>query len=635
MRKFFCFTYLLILMQWPLYIRAQVSIPAADSILQLYRAGSSNSKHPTVFFNYDDIHRIKQGISAGEPYYLMAYRQLAREAEDVLNTPLLEYYLDNAKLRVPSIHRFAVQVPSLVMMYHLSGETKYAQRAWDQIELMGRYPDWGANRHFLDAGIGAFNLALIYDGLYDYLDTEKRKRLSQIAEQQVITEGFSQMQYRKWWHTIANNWNGICNGGLIMLSLAIFENNPARYSAIISKASEQIPVYLKTFEPDGQSEEGVMYWGYGLNYTLLCFEALQRKLGTTFGLAQTPAIKKTGWFPIQMSGPVVGLSIGDDPLKEDKAGTYLWFSKFYRDTALAVIQYRQSMANKKLAWHDIIHYDQGMAGTSDAGIFAPLKQYIRGIEYMSLRSGWDSKAMFIGMHGGSNNASHGHLDAGSFDLQAFGKTWAFGSLGRDDYTYPGYFTKESFPGYLESNQPQDTACRWHFFRMRAESKNVIVVNPDTRPDQDPMGKAEVDMASASDRQLRFTLNLQPCYHRDLSAYTRTISLNNKKKIIRITDMIDAKLPAEVWWSMFTRARIDIQTGGQSVILSEGEESIVIRLVKGTGAYFRVLPADYLPNQSFPLTKNSPNTGFQRLAIHLSQTKSANIEVEIKSHKKSR
>jgi hypothetical protein len=480
---------------------------------------------------------------------------------------------------------------------------------------MGRWPDWGQNRHFLDAGIGAFNLALAYDGLYHFFTEKQRQELRKTAHRFVLDDGYAQMKSGKWWHTIRNNWNGICNGGMVMLSLALYNHNPEWYSQTISLALSQIPKYLETFEPDGQSEEGLMYWSYGINYTLLMFEVLNRGLGSNFGLADRPGMRKTGWFPVLMSGPAVGLSIGDDPLKKEKSRTFFWFASYQRDTALAAISRNLALETGSVAWHDLIHYNAPMALAQDGRVNAPLAQYLRGIEYASLRTTWTNNAMFAGIHGGHNNASHGHLDAGSFDIQALGETWAMGNLGRDNYTYPGYFTKETYPAYMDAPSPQDTAGRWHFFRLRAESKNTVVVRPDTRPDQDPMGEAKWIGFPEKNGRNSFVLNLQPCYHRDLSFYERTLELDTVKNEILIADTFVCREKMPVWWSMFTPASVTLQEGGRQALLQQNGKSMLAEIVYPSGALFTTLPATYLPGQAFPLTCNSPNPGVTRLAIH--------------------
>jgi hypothetical protein len=611
-------------------LHAQLVTVTPELVQQRYSKMSNAGAHPRLFFTLDDMERIKKGVASGDPVYQMGARQMQKEADAVLKTPLLEYFLDDAKLRVPSVHKFAVQIPSLVMNYHLTGDERFAKRVWQQVEKMGSYPDWGQNRHFLDAGIGAFNLALAYDGLYHYWNEAQRQFILNLAQKQVLNDGVAQMNVNNWWHTIKNNWNGICNGGIIMLSLALYENNPSYYSAAIAKAASQIPRYLSTFEPDGQSEEGLMYWSYGINYTLLCFETLNRGLGTNFGMADMPGMRKTGWFPVLMSGPVVGLSIGDDPLKDSKSRSFLWFSAYHRDTALAAISRSLLLETKSMAWHDLIHYDAGMANAQSGSVKAPTRQYVRGIEYMSLRSSWENDAWFVGMHGGHNNASHGHLDAGSFDIQAIGENWALGSLGRDDYTFPGYFTKETYPRYLDLPSKQDTAGRWHFFRLRAESKNVVVAAPDTRPDQDPMGEAKL-VPLPSDVKNKWVIDLQPNYHRDLSYYHRTIALQQAGSVITIADTLRAKEKIPIWWSMFTLAQITLDKNNKRAIMTINGKRMIAEITQPEKASFTVLPAGYLPGQSFPLTRNSPNKGISRLAIYLPNAKDVIFQVEFRAY----
>jgi ligand-binding sensor domain-containing protein len=105
-------------------------------------------------------------------------------------------------------------------------------------------------------------------------------------------------------------------------ALAMFEDDPQLMSYITALAANALPYYINSFEPDGQSEEGLMYWSYGLMYTTIALESMQRVLGTTYALDEAPGFKKTGWFPLYVSGPVTSLSIGDDPLKNKRSTTF-------------------------------------------------------------------------------------------------------------------------------------------------------------------------------------------------------------------------------------------------------------------------------------------------------------------------
>lgn len=587
------------------------------------------SIHPRLFFSTKDIERIKGFLRKGDPMIQIGYDEVRQQADEILKQPLLQYFLDEAKLRVPSIHKFAAQLPSLVMMYKLTGDTSYARRIVAQFSLMSGYPDWGADRHFLDAGIGGFNFALAYDAVYSFMSSGERRMMKEAVMKHVLMPGKKQLQKNVWWSTATHNWNGICNGGVIMAALAVFEDDPEWMSETIALALNNLPRYIRSFEPDGQSEEGLMYWGYGLMYTTIAFESMQRVLGTAFGLDQLPGFRKTGWFPAYVSGPVTSLSIGDDPVKNSRSRSFFWFAKNNNDSALAKMQYELCLENNSVSWMDMLYYDPGMVQLNAAAKQIPLENYIRGIEVMSLRDGWRKHSAFVSMHGGSNAANHGHLDAGSFDIQALGEVWAYGNLGRDDYTYPGYFSKKTLPGYQAEDTQQTIPGRWHFYRLRAEGKNCLVFNPSVRPDQNEMGMAVLSDKQADLIQSSFTLDLTSCYSRDVTSYTRKIQLNKQTSLITLFDSVKAKRPSTVWWSMHTMATICIQDNGKAALLRIGDKQMRAVIKSPADVVFEVSDAVYLPGASFPKTMNTPNTGFRKLLIKARNFTEGTIQVEFR------
>lgn len=599
---------------------------SANQVQEDFFETSKVSSHPGLFFSADDIQRILKLYQQEDPFLTLAYSQLKAQADAILEASLGHYALDAANLRIPSIHKFAVQLPSLVLMYQLSGEKKYAERAWKQLQLHLQYPDWGAERHFLDTGIASFNFALAYDGLYNYLSLEQKEALRKGALNLALIPGKKQMEQSKWWHTSNHNWNGICNGGLIMAALAMFEEDPIMQSEIIALAVNALPRYFDAFEPDGQSDEGLMYWAYGMMYTTLAIESMERVLGTSYQLTERPGLRKTGWFPVYMSGPVVSLSIGDDPLKKHRNSTFFWFAKHYIDPALAYLQYDLVMENKTMVWHDILYYDPDLIAAAPSAIDMPLDNYVRGIELVSLRENWNKDALYIAMHGGDNNANHGHLDAGTFDIQGMGEVWAYGDLGSDNYTNPGYFSKQTLPAYKDTIVPQDIPGRWHFYRLRAEGKNSLVFNPTVRPDQDPEGTATILDSHSSDSVSFFIADLKDPYNRDVISYKRGIQLNRESRLITVQDEFKARKALDIWWSMHTKAHIEILSNGKKARLKIGDKKLIAQIVAPEQAVFQELPADYLPGQSFPETINSTNLGFRKLALKLENETGGSVKV---------
>lgn len=602
----------------------------ATLIQQDFQKSVRANVHPRLFYSASTLDNIKKLIADKDPFARM-YLNIAREnADAALNSPLLEYKLDAAGLRVSNIHQFATQVPYLVFMYQLTGESKYANRCYEQMALLCEYPDWGADRHFLDTGIGAFCFAFVYDGLYNYLKVDQRKLLETGVRKHALSTGFYQIAQGKgvWkWYLANNNWNGICNSGLIAAALAMYETDPEFMSQVVAASVNCLPHYLVEFEPDGQSEEGLMYWSYGLMYTILGFEAMNNVLGTTYGMAETPGLLKAGWFPFLMSGPVASINIGDDPLRNSRDASFFWFAHYHNIPALAQQHYKLCLENQRCQWQDIYFYNPVLLKQTE-NLEIPLDNSIKGIELYSIRENWNSPdALYIAIHGGANNANHGHLDAGSFYIQAMGEVFAYGNLGRDDYTLPGYFSKKTSPDYFDSIAEQETPGRWHFYRLRTEGKNCVIVNPTIRPEQKESGVAVLKKAFSSDKNSSYTLDLSDCYERDVKYYERTIGIDRRKRELFVGDSLQCRnATSDVWWFMHTRAQIDIQEGGRTAILTMNGKRLKAEIHSTDAAAFEVLPATYLLKDIFPSTVNTANEGFCKLAIKRTGCKMVNLKV---------
>ena len=571
--------------------------------------------HPDLFFNAEDMNRIRSLIKAKDPVMLTGFNTLKELADQYLQESLVQYAIDDAGLRVPAIHNLADQIPVLILMYRITSEKKFADKCIAQTRAMLHFPDWGENRHFLDAGIAAFNVAFVYNGLYNEMSPGLRDSLAQATEQHIFLPAAKQIQQKAWWYTSAQNWNGVCNSGIMVAALAMRHNNPGLTRRMFTTAVQALPAYLNAFEPDGQSDEGLGYWNYGQLYTMLGVEATQRILGTSFDLYNRPGLRKTGWFPFNMSGPVKSLNIGDDAVKKNIFPSYFWYARQFNDRQLARRQYQVCMQNKTVFWMDMLYYHPALLAENEKSDTAA-PAYIRGIELVSLKQNTSKNSLFVAMHGGNNAANHGHLDAGSFEIQALGEVWAYANLGRDKYVYPGYFTMDARPAYLQPDSAQQKPGRFHFYRMRAEGKNCVVFNPGNRPDQDPFGIANMLGVVTEQQADSAAVELTDCYKRDARHYIRSISLHKTKPAIYITDRITAVKPSALWWSMHTKANIKLSANKRTAFLRINDKTMIARIISPSNASFNVLEATYLPGESFPFTTNSPNSDFKKLCIHL-------------------
>jgi hypothetical protein len=538
--------------------------------------------HPRLLFTAADIQQIK--ITAITDAFAKAtYDEIIAKADAVIPTPLLQYGLDGAGLRISNIHTICNdQIPYLVLAYQFTKDNKYALRAWQQLDVMCDYPDWGANRHFLDAGIAGKGVALAYDGLYDYLTATQRTRLSNAVRAFVTQPGKTQIETNTGvfkWYLTNDNWNGICHGGMIMAALATYEQDSTFNSNVISLSANGILRYMQSLDPDGASEEGMSYWSYGLSNTMLAFESMKRVLSTTYGLAEQPGFRKTGWFPYYVSGPAGTVSIGDDYTYNGKANrmlSYFWFSKYFNDANLArghydaCITVNASKAAKMNGWTDLLFYRKDLVNAGSSAAY-PLSNYMAGIDYMYVaESANNDNSLYIGMHSGDNAASHGHLDAGSFYIQALGENFAAGNLGKED-PYPTDYFNTTNPSYTSApTTSATTPGRFYYYRVRTEAKNCLVFNPDARPEQNPSGVSTISKSGSDATGGFYVVDLTSPYTRDVTAYKRGIKLNRNSGVITVQDEFTPKASSTVYWLMQSPATdgLVISTDGKTATMTK-------------------------------------------------------------------
>ncbi len=622
--------------------RPQMITTTAAQIKADFNATWTPNTFPRLFMGSAELQRFKDLIATNDEVAVASWAYIQADADAAITKTIPDWKLDAANLRVSPIHEIISSfVPQLVIAFRITGQTKYADKAWAVAQKLMSYPDWGVSptpnycdRHFLDAGIAGFNVAMLYDALNNYLTAEQKAQFYAATKRLLLVP--AQARYKGlvtgctggWnWHITNNNWNGICNGGVVSACLTMFENEPDFLSDVASRGINSFKNYISAFEPDGQSAEGMMYWGYGLMYTVTAFDIMKRILGKTYGYADAPGIKKTGYFPLFTSGPVASLNVGDDGIKSSIANTILWFAKYNNDASLAKLYYKNIVAgSKRMAWFDMFNYNPAQISSGVAPTVA-LDNYISGIAIHSMVERWqDPNAMYIGIHGGANNASHGHLDAGTFDIQALGQVWVNGNLGSDNYTYPGYF-EATRPAYSDANVAPTVAGRWHFYRLRTEGKNCLVFNPDYRPEQDEAGSPRTVLFDSDANAGTVVYDMLYCYWRDVTAYKRAYRLDRQHRIITIQDNYSAFSNSRVWWTTHTKAAISLSTDARTATLTLNGKQMKAVIRYPHTATFQVAPATYLDGRTFPKTTNGSNSGFQRLGICLPASKNEMIRVD--------
>jgi hypothetical protein len=572
------------------------TVPTKEQVLQYLR-----SDHPRLFVTASDFAAIKDRIGS-DPKISGWYATVQKDAQSLLSAPPSTYEKPDGIRLLETSRRVLKRVYTLGMIYRLSQDARYLERAWSELDAAAKFPDWNPS-HFLDVGEMTHAFAIGYDWLYDAWTPQQRQELVTAIVEKGLKPGEAAYADPKvgWWTTVAHNWNAVCNGGLGLGALAIAEVQPELAADVISKALASIysSKAINEYAPDGASVEGPGYWGYGAQYLFSFLGGLKTAVGTDFGFLKAPGLAEAGNFPIHLTGPTGSVfAFADSGDGRVDASILMWLAREYKRPEFAAYESQSPPVAHFLMWYDPI-----------TTVPAPaLDAYFRKAEVVTMRQAWnDPMATFAAFKAGSNAVNHSHLDIGSFGLQALGQRWAI-DLSGDDYNLPGYFNKTQ---------------RWTYYRTRAEGHNTLVMNPDALPDQNVAADTKVTKFSRQPQQTFGIADLSPAYPGN--TVQRGLQLLENRHDVLVQDEIKTTKPSVVWWFMHTKAQIAVDASGQSAILSQGGKRLWARIIGLDGAKFTVMDAKPLASSPNPAGQNV-NAGIRKLTIQLTNVTEARIAV---------
>jgi len=552
----------------------------------------------------EDFTRLKQQV-AGETQLLQWQQKLTEQAKKTLDASPSAYEIPDGLRLLATSRRVLDRVYTLALLFRLNGDKTYAERAWKELEAAAAFPDWNP-KHFLDTAEMTHAFAIGYDWLFDFLSTEQRDVLQKAIVEKGFAPALKIYRAHSSWSKATHNWNQVCNGGLGIGALALAEVERDQSAEILRSALESLPLAMAEFAPYGAWNEGPGYWNYATAYNVALLAALDTALNTDFGLSQMTGFRDTGLFPLYLTGPLGRtFNYADGGDRAIRAPQLFWMARKFNQPVYA--WYEQSVAAP--APQDLLWHTSTARGPKEVNL--PLDKYYRGTEAVTLRSGWeDPRAVFLAFKAGDNKANHSHLDVGSFVLDALGARWAI-DLGADDYNLPGYFGEQ----------------RWNYYRLRAEGQNTLVINPDSRPDQDTKASTQITRFDSKPQRAFAIADLTPAYRTHASNVKRGIALLSRKDVL-LQDEIQTRTPAEIWWFMHTPAAVKIDDDGQSALLSQLGVNMQVKLLSPQGARLELRNADPLPDSPKP-EGQARNEGIRKLALHLTDVRDCRIALVFK------
>ena len=495
------------------------------------------------------------------------------------------------------------------MAFQLSGEERIAKRAYQEMEAVALFPNWYPE-HFLDVAEMSYAFAIGYDWLYDYLTIDQRKTVVNAIIKHGINEATSTMLEGKgWWVESVSNWTTVCNGGISVAALAIFEENPDLFSQLICKAISYVPKSIAEVAPNGCYPEGPGYWSYGTSYTVFLLSSLESVLGNVYGLDNIKGFKETGSFPMYSSSNDGGMfNFADCAYVKVNEPQTFWFAKHFN---MPIYGWQQKKLYPIGMALDLVWYDSNFI-QSPSNVNLPLDIKYDGNESLvTFRSSFeDETALFAVLKAGDNQSLHGDLDIGTFVFDALGTRWAH-EMGSEEYHVVGYWDMH------------EDAGRWKSYGKRAEGHNTIVINPDEKADQNVFAIDKfIDYKIGKDSAYA-VVDMGGAYKDKAISVKRGMKIFDNRTKLMIQDEIICVDKSEIYWFMHTDAMIEIVSNGKIALLSKGEKQVQAVLQSSSQAVFGVM--DAVPLQSSPNPYYNVNRdNYKKLFINLTDVNDVKI-----------
>jgi Heparinase II/III-like protein len=543
---------------------AAKSVSAHKTLTALNTVSEKITAHPRLLLKQGEEQKINTLIQTN-PSMLIVHQAIINDADKILLKSPSERVLKGKRLLDVS-NEALKRIYFLSYAFRMTGDDKYAQRAEKELIAVCDFENWNPS-HFLDVAGMTMGVAIGYDWLFDKLSESTREKIRKA----IIEKAFTPAGNEKYtsFYKASNNWNQVCNAGLVLGALAIYDEEPEISKGIIEKSVKSIPLAMQSYGPDGAYPEGYSYWGYGTGFQVTMMTALESALGTDYKLSEDKGFMNTPYYMLMMLAPS-GLcyNFGDSGSKPPFQPAMFWFSAKLNDTS---ILFHEQKTLAKLAKGDI------------GGLLPNILIFSKDIELKEAktpeiqfystkgnkplfiyRSGWNDKNdAYLGVVGGRANASHGHMDAGSFVYEKNGVRWSL------DLGLQSYSSLES-KGVALWNNKQD-GQRWDVFRIGPKGHSTLTINGERHL---VAGEAKITKTFKTKDCKGAELDLSPVFANSVRQVIRKVSLDAKNDLSIIDKIKTNDKDAKVAWQMVAPNDAKIVGPNQIELTKDGKKMLL-------------------------------------------------------------
>ncbi len=514
------------------------------------------NKGPRLILHPELEEQLKKKLASGDPITTMGFQLLEQKAEGMLNMEALVY--EKQGRRLLGVSREAVnRITTLALAYRFNKDERYLQQLEREMLAVCTFKDWNPS-HFLDVAEMAGAVALGLDWAGEFISPEISGMAKNALVEKALKPGIA-ASANNFWKGVDHNWNLVCNGGLALAALVVFEDEPELSSAILHQAVETIPLALHPYAPSGVYPEGVSYWSYATAYLTLTISAFESALGTDFGFTDYPGVLESSHFSMLMAGPSGSYyNYFDSGLEGFKGVSHLgllaWFSKRTGE-GLAPGEYealfKESLSNPGMIrgsrFYGIHLLDIARMEVIPGSNYSwPATWWGDGPEPIVVMRDKDNHpdSFFLAAKGGMAGDNHGNMDAGSFIFELGGIRWSV-DPGNQDYN-----TLEQLMGMGLWDNGQDSE-RWTLLTKSNSGHSTLTINGQRHLVD---GRVALTSSDIRKHKARYTFDLSPLFGENILSAQRTFAREEGSLMIR-DELVLSKLSESVSWQMITTASV--------------------------------------------------------------------------------
>lgn len=527
-----------------------------------YLKKNLRKSQPRMVLN-SEIEKQLRKESKTDPVVQNMYKVIQLNAAQVLDEPLLERVMTGRRLLSVS-REMLYRINMLGIVYRMEKDPVILNRINDEVIAVCNFSDWNPS-HFLDVAEMAMAVAFALDWTAGKLP----KATIELAQNALIEKGIKpswpENGNHPGWAYGTNNWNQVCNGGMIAASIAIAEVDPELAAKTIHRALDGLPHSLAEYGPDGVYPEGSTYWSYGTSFSVVTAAMLESAFGHDFGHFEYPAFKESAVFrklSFAPSGWYYNFADCGDKRSENGDIVLAWFASktgnpafFEKERFLkppGEMNKLSRLGGAALVWISQFKpkNDEKMPTEWKGEGSNPVVFFTGGEN--------DPHQYYFGGKGGRGMVNHGNMDGGSFIFELNGVRWVI-----DPGNQPYHELEKT--GFDLWGRCQDCE-RWTLLTKNNYGHSTLTINDELHRTE---GLVTLHYFNKGDKP-KAVFNMTPTLEGQVAEAYRTFIKDSPTSIL-IEDEIKTSDATElITWQLITRADVEIVKGG-AVLRQDGKE----------------------------------------------------------------